>query len=70
LSTACPEGFTTAGITPLHLRELLDGVDVAEPQVVRRDVENHAHVARVEAEPGAKDPAASRLEHGDVDLRV
>src|SRR3712207_8781199 len=35
-----------------------------------RDVEHHAHVAPVVAEPPAEDAAARRLEHGHVHGRV
>ena len=50
LSTAWPSRRTTAGITRLHVGQLLDGVDAAHAEVVGRDVEHDADVALVEAE--------------------
>ena len=53
----------------LHVRQLLDRVDAAQPEMVGRHVQHDADVRLVEAESRAQNPAARRLEHGDVDRR-
>ena len=54
----------------LHVGELLDGVDAAQPEVVGLHVEHDGDVVALVAEALAQDAAAGDLEDGEVDARV
>ena len=55
---------------PLHGGQLLDRMDLLQPEVVARHVEDHGDVVPFVAQALAQDPAPRHLEHGEVDPRV
>ena len=63
-----PVGRDDVDDRPLDQGQLLEGLDVAEAEVVAlADVGHDGDVAAVEAEPLAEDAAAGRLQHGRLD---
>ena len=54
----------------LDLGELLERVDALQTEMIRLHVEHRADVDFLHAHAGTQQPAARRLEHRDVDLRI
>ena len=54
----------------LHLRQLVQGVDPLQAKMVGRDVGHHRHVVGRIADAAQQDPAACRLEHGQLQARL
>ena len=54
----------------LDLRQVVQRVDPADPEVVRADVEDRRHVARLKAQPSADHPASGGLQNRAVHVGV
>ena len=61
-------GLRDPGDHRLDLGQLGQRVDALEVEVVGADVREDAGVVRLVADAAQEDPAARRLEHGDVDV--
>ena len=71
LSTATPLRCHAVDDHPLDHREVLDGADVIQSEVVAHaDVGDHGDVAAVEAQALAQDAAARGFQHRRIDIRV
>ena len=54
----------------LHVRELLQGVDAAQTEVVGRDVGDHRDIVAVIPQTLPQDAAAGHLQHSEVDAGI